>query len=111
MTNDQELRTVCRPLVEKARASVDELLAAFLADPGGEAAQMTRTLLLDCMVKEQTQQEEEALRELQGQKEARAVLEVDVGDLAVGRLNADTRNRRLGVELRDARMRRDKIGG
>ena len=46
------------------------------------------------------------MRELQRQKEARVVLEEDVGDLEVGRLNADTRNRKLGDELRDARMPR-----
>ena len=100
----------CRP-VEKARDQVEQLLADFLANPGGEAAQIARTLLLDCMVKEQTQQEEEALRELQEERGTRVVLEEDVGTLAVGRLNADTLNLRLADELREARGRHDKIGG
>jgi hypothetical protein len=107
MTKDK----ACRPVVEKARADLEELLAAFLADPSGEAAQIARTLLLDCMVKEQTQQEEEALRELQEERGTRVVLEEDVGTLAVGRLNADTLNLRLADELREARGRHDKIGG
>jgi len=97
--------------VEKARDQVEQLLADFLANPGGEAAQMARTLLLGCMVKEQTQQEEEALRELQEERGTRVVLEEDVGTLAVGRLNADTLNLRLADELREARGRHDKIGG
>jgi len=46
----------CRP-VERARDQVEELFADLLANPRGEAAQMARTLLLGCMVKEQTQQE------------------------------------------------------
>jgi hypothetical protein len=45
----------CRP-VEKARDQVEQLFADLLANPGGEAAQMARALLLGCMVKEQTQQ-------------------------------------------------------
>jgi hypothetical protein len=97
--------------VEKARAEVEELVADFLADPGGDAAQMARTLLLGCVVKQHTQEEEKALCELQEQKEARMVLQQDLGTLAVGRLNAHTRNRRLADELRNARMRHDKIGG
>jgi len=63
------------------------------------------------MVKEQTQQEEEALRELQEERGTRVVLEEDVGTLAVGRLNADTLNRRLADQLREFRGRHDKIGG
>jgi len=100
----------CRP-VAKARDQVEQLLADFLANPGGEAAQIARTLLLECMVKEQTQQEEEALRELQEERGTRVVLEEDVGTLAVGRLNADTLNLRLADELREARGRNDRIGG
>ena len=99
----------CRP-VEKARDQVEQLFADLLANPGGEAAQMARTLLLGCMVKEQTQQEE-ALRQLQEERGTRVVLEEDVGTLAVGRLNADTLNLRLADELREARGRHDKIGG
>ena len=99
----------CRP-VEKARDQVEQLLADFLANPGGEAAQMARALLLGCMVKEQTQQEEAALRELHEERGTRVVLEEDVGTLAVGRLNADTLNRRLADELREARGRHDNIG-
>jgi len=38
------------------------------------------------------------------------VLEEDVGTLAVGRLNADTLNRRLADELREFRGRHDNIG-
>ena len=106
MTMDQG----CRPVAERARAQVEQLLAGVLADPGGEAAQMARTLLFGCMVKEQSREEENALRELQQQKEARTVLEEDVGTLAVGRLNADTLNLRLADELREARGRHDNIG-
>jgi len=100
----------CRP-VEKARDQVEDLLADLLANPRGEAAQIARTLLLGCMVKEQTQQEEEALRELQEERGTRVVLEEDVGTLAVERLNADTLNRRLADELREFRGRHDQIGG
>jgi hypothetical protein len=107
MANDKASRSA----VEQARAQVAQLVADFLADPGGEAAQMARTLLLGCMVKEQTLEEEGALRELQEQKEARVALEEDVGTLAVGCSNADTRNRRLANELRHARMWHDKITG
>ena len=56
------------PAVDAARARAEQLLAAFLADPGGEAGQVARTMLLNYMVKEQTQQEEQALRELQEHK-------------------------------------------
>jgi hypothetical protein len=101
----------CRPVVEKARTQAERLVADLLADPGGEVAQIARTLLLGCLVKEQTQEEEKALRELQEQKEARMVLEEDMGTLAVGRLNVQVRNRRLADELRNARMRHDEIGG
>src|SRR5215831_20501355 len=100
MTEQDKQPTASRPGVEKARTQVEQLVAAFLADPGGEAAQMARTLLLGCMVKEQTQEEETALRELQEQKEARRALEEDVGTLAAGRLNDQRRNRRLAHELR-----------
>jgi hypothetical protein len=98
-------------VVRKARAQAEQLVADLLADPGGEAAQMARALLLGCMVKEQTREEEKALRELQEQKKARMALEEDVSTLAVGRLNAHTRNRRLADALRNARMRHDQIGG
>ena len=107
MANDKG----CAAVVEKARAQVDQLMADFLADPGGEAAQMARTLLLGGMVKEQTREEESVLCELQEHKVARTVLEEDLGTLAVGRLNADTLNLRLADELREARGRHDKIGG
>ncbi len=111
MTKDQKQRTTaCRPVVEKARAQVEELVADLLADPGGEAAQVAKTLLLNSMVKEQTRQEEEALRELQGQGEARVMLEEDVGTLAVDSLNAHTRSSRLADELRVARICHHKIG-
>jgi hypothetical protein len=40
-------------------AHVEQVLAAFQAYPHGEAGQITRTLLFNCMVKEQTQQEEQ----------------------------------------------------
>jgi hypothetical protein len=85
--------------VNAARSHVEHLLAAFLADPGGDAGQMARAMLLNYLVKEQMQQEEQAQRELQYQKEKQAVLEEDVGTLAVKRLNADTRNQKLGVAL------------
>jgi hypothetical protein len=100
-----------RSVVEKARAEVEQLMADFLADPSGEAAQMARTFLLGCMLKEQTQEEEGALRELQEHKEARRTLEEDVGALAAGRLSDRTRNRRLADKLRKARMRNGDIGG
>ena len=99
----------CGAVVEKARAQVDQLMADFLADPGGEAAQMARTLLLRGMVKEQTQEEEKVLSELQEHKVARTVLEEDLGTLAVGRLNDHTRNRRLVGELRHARRQNDEV--
>jgi hypothetical protein len=98
------------PVVEKARAQVEQLVADFLADPEGEAARMARTLLLGCMLKQQTQEEEKVLRELQEHKEARMLLQEDVGTLAVGRLNAHTRNRRLADQLRKARMWHHEIG-
>ena len=106
MANDKG----CAAVVEKARAQVDQLMADFLADPGGEAAQMARTLLLGGMVKEQTREEESVLCELQEHKVARTVLEEDLGTLAVGRLNDHTRNRRLADELLNARMRQNEIG-
>jgi len=111
MIEEQEQPTASRPVVEKARTQVAQLVAAFLADPGGEAAQMARTLLLGCLLKEQNQEEETALRELQEQKEARTALEEDVGTLAAGRLNDQRRNRRLAHELRHARMWHDTITG
>jgi len=105
MANDKGWEAV----VEKARAQVDQLMADFLADPDGEAAQMARTLLLGGMVKEQTQEEEKVLCELQEHKVARTVLEDDLGTLAVGRLNDHTRTRRLVGELRHARWRNDEV--
>ncbi len=96
--------------VDGARASVEQLVAAFLADPGGEAGQMARTMLLNYMVKEQTQQEEQTLRELQEHQGKRALLEEDVETLAVKRLNADARNQKLGEALRQARVQHGKIG-
>ncbi len=100
----------CAPDVGAARARAEQLLAAFLADPGGEAGQVARTMLLNYMVKEQTQQEEQALRELQEHRGKRALLEGDVGTLAVKRLNADARNQKLGEALRQARAQHGKIG-
>ena len=105
MANDKG----CAAVVEKARAQVDQLMADFLADPDGEAAQMARTLLLGGMVKEQTQEEEKILCELQEHKVARTVLEEDLGTLAVGRLNDHTRNRRLVGEPRHARRQNDEV--
>jgi hypothetical protein len=105
MANDKG----CAAVVEKARAQVDQLMADFLADPGGEAAQMARTLLLGGMVKEQTREEESVLCELQEHKVARTVLEEDLGTLAVGRLNDHTRNRRLVGEPRHARRQNDEV--
>jgi hypothetical protein len=78
-------------------------------DPGGEAARMARTMLVGCMLKEQTREEEIVLRELQEQKVARATLEHDAGTLAVGRLNDQARNRRLADEIRHARERHHEI--
>ncbi len=72
------------PAVDAARARAEQLLAAFLVNPGGEAGQVARTMLLNYMVKEQTQQEEQALRELQEHKGRRALLEGHVG--RVGRV-------------------------
>jgi hypothetical protein len=97
-----------RPLVENARARVEQLVADFLADPGGEAAEIARTLLFGCMMKEQTQEEEKALGELQEEKEVRTLLEADVATLAVGNLNAAARNRRLAHKLRRDRKRQEK---
>ena len=105
MANDKG----CAAVVEKARAQVDQLMADFLADPDGEAAQMARTLLLGGMVKEQTREEESVLCELQEHKVARRVLEEDLGTLAVGRLNDHTRNRRLVGEPRHARSQNDEV--
>ena len=105
MANDKG----CAAVVEKARAQVDQLMADFLADPDGEAAQMARTLLLGGMVKEQTQEEEKILCELQEHKVARTVLEEDLGTLAVGRLNDHTRNRRLVGEPRHARRQNHEV--
>jgi hypothetical protein len=107
MANDKG----CGPVVEKARAQVEHLVVDLLADPAGEAAQIARTLLLGCMVKEQTREEEEVLRELREQKVARTALEEDLGTLAVGRLNPQTRKRRLVDALRKAQRRNDELGG
>ena len=97
------------PLWKRRDPRWKELVADLLADLGGEAAQMARSLLLGCMVKEQTHEEERALRELQEQKEAGKLLEEAVGTLAVARLNALTRNCRLAGQVRDAQRRHDKM--
>jgi len=81
MTKKQKRPTASRRVTGRARAQVSRLLAGFRTDPG-EAAQMTRALLLGCMVKEQTQQEERALRELREHKEARNLLEEGMGTLS-----------------------------
>jgi hypothetical protein len=95
--------------VGSARADVEQLLAAFLADPRGDAGQMTRTLLFNTMVKERTQQEQQTLCELMEHERRTAVLEEDVGSIAVDRLNADTRNTELVQALHRARAQGRKI--
>ena len=96
--------------LNSARAHVEQMLAAFLADPRGEAGQMARTLLLNSLVRDQTRQEEQTLRELEEQKRHRGVLAEDVETLAVSRLNAHTRNQELGEALHQAQVRHTKIG-
>jgi hypothetical protein len=96
-------------MAEKAGTQVQQLMAELLADPAGEAAQVVRTMLLGYTMKD-WKQEEQVVRELQNEKEARVVLEQDVGALAVGNLNAHTRNLRLADELREAQSRHGKIG-
>jgi hypothetical protein len=64
-----------------ARADVERLLAAFLADPWrGRTDNQNHALAY--MVKQQTQQDEQTLRELQEHKSRRALLEEDVETMA-----------------------------
>ena len=95
--------------LDGARANVEHLLAAFRADPGGEAGQMARIMLLNYMIQEQNKDEEQTLRELLERKVKQAILEEDVGTLALRRLNADTRSQKLGEALRQARAKHAKI--
>ena len=111
MTKKQKRPSTSRPVMEKARAQVARLMAGFHADPAGQTARMTRTMLLGCMVKEQTQDEERHSHELQGHKEARNLLEEGMRTLAVGRLNDHDRHCRLADKLRKAGTQHDEIGG
>jgi len=97
-------------VVASARANVEALLAAFVADPGGEAGEMARTLLFNSMLKEQTQQEEQTLRRLQEHKHRGTVLAEDLETMAVERLNADARSQGLAEALRLAQVQRRTIG-